>query len=96
MGLRHSLLIRDFKLSPHPLLSFHQCGQTILVLARHKMLAITMIIVLTLIMARPLYICHQYLHLSQRHLQAVNNPLDSLSLSSTENISRSFKRKNEK
>src|SRR6058998_674401 len=38
----------------------------------------------------------QYLHLSQRHLQAVNNPLDSLSLSSTENISRSFKRKNEK
>ena len=38
----------------------------------------------------------QYLHLSQRHLQAVNNPLDSLSLSSTENISYSFKRKNEK
>src|SRR5437762_13713678 len=38
----------------------------------------------------------QYLHLSQRHLQAVNNPLDSLSLSSTENIRRSFKRKNEK
>ena len=38
----------------------------------------------------------QYLHLSHRHLQAVNNPLDSLSLSSTENISRSFKRKNEK
>src|ERR1022692_2275071 len=38
----------------------------------------------------------QYLHLSQRHLQAVTNPLDSLSLSSTENISRSFKRKNEK
>ncbi len=38
----------------------------------------------------------QYLHLSQRHLQAVNNPLDSLSLSSTENISRSFKRKHEK
>jgi integrase/recombinase XerD len=38
----------------------------------------------------------QYLHLSQRHLQAVNNPLDSLSLSSTENISRSFKQKKEK
>ena len=38
----------------------------------------------------------QYLHLSQRHLQAVTNPLDSLSLSSTENISRSFKRKNKK
>ena len=36
----------------------------------------------------------QYLHLSQRHLQAVTNPLDSLSLSSTHNISRSFKRKN--
>src|SRR5260370_26589858 len=28
----------------------------------------------------------QYLHLSQRHLQAVTNPLDSLSLSSTENL----------
>ena len=38
----------------------------------------------------------QYLHLSQRHLQAVTNPLDSLTLSSTQNISRSFKRKNEK
>ena len=38
----------------------------------------------------------QYLHLSQRHLQAVTNPLDGLALSSTENISRSFKRKNEK
>src|SRR2546422_1164790 len=36
----------------------------------------------------------QYLHLSQRHLQAGTNPLDSLSLSSTENVSRSFKRKN--
>ena len=36
----------------------------------------------------------QYLHLSQRHLQAVTNPLDSLSLSSSHNISRSFKRKN--
>lgn len=36
----------------------------------------------------------QYLHLSQRHLQAVTNPLDSLALSSTQNISRSFKRKN--
>jgi integrase/recombinase XerD len=38
----------------------------------------------------------QYLHLSQRHLQAVINPLDSLALSSSENVSRSFKRKNEK
>ena len=36
----------------------------------------------------------QYLHLSQRHLQAVTNPLDSLSLSTTQNIRRSFKRKN--
>jgi integrase/recombinase XerD len=35
----------------------------------------------------------QYLHLSQRHLQAVTNPLDSLALSGTENLSRSFKRK---
>jgi len=35
----------------------------------------------------------QYLHLSQRHLQAVMNPLDSLSLSSVQNISRTFKRK---
>jgi integrase/recombinase XerD len=38
----------------------------------------------------------QYLHLSQRHLQAVTNPLDSLALSGTENVSRSFKRKSEK
>jgi len=37
----------------------------------------------------------QYLHLSQRHLQAVTNPLDSLALSGTENVSRSFKRKNQ-
>ena len=36
----------------------------------------------------------QYLHLSQRHLQAVTNPLDSLSLSSTQNLSRRFRRKN--
>jgi integrase/recombinase XerD len=35
----------------------------------------------------------QYLHLSQRHLQAVTNPLDSLALSRTENVSRSFKRR---
>jgi site-specific recombinase XerD len=35
----------------------------------------------------------QYLHLSQRHLQAVTNPLDSLSLSSTQNVSRRFRRK---
>ena len=35
----------------------------------------------------------QYLHLSQRHLQAVSNPLDGLTLSSTESVSRSFKRK---
>ncbi len=38
----------------------------------------------------------QYLHLSQRHLQTVTNPLDGLVLSSIANISRSFKRKNEK
>ena len=38
----------------------------------------------------------QYLHLSQRHLQAVTNPLDGLMLSGTENISRSLERKNEK
>src|SRR5713101_7577206 len=36
----------------------------------------------------------QYLHLSQRHLQVVTNPLDSLSLSSVQNNSRTFKRKN--
>jgi site-specific recombinase XerD len=36
----------------------------------------------------------QYLHLSQRHWQAVSNPLDNLCLSSVENISRTFKRKN--
>jgi integrase/recombinase XerD len=35
----------------------------------------------------------QYLHLSQRHLQTVVNPLDGLSLTDTQNISRSFKRK---
>ena len=35
----------------------------------------------------------QYLHLSQRHLQAVSNPLDTLTLSSTENVSRRFRRK---
>src|SRR5215831_10436352 len=35
----------------------------------------------------------QYLHLSQRHLQAVSNPLDSLALSSTEKVSRRFRRK---
>jgi site-specific recombinase XerD len=35
----------------------------------------------------------QYLHLSQRHLQAVTNPLDSLSLSSVQNISHAFKHK---
>jgi len=36
----------------------------------------------------------QYLHLSQRHLQAVTNPLDNLSLSRVQNISRTLKRKN--
>jgi site-specific recombinase XerD len=36
----------------------------------------------------------QYLHLSQRHLHTVTNPLDTLALSSTENISRRFRRKN--
>ena len=35
----------------------------------------------------------QYLHLSQQHLQTVVNPLDGLSLASTENISPSFRRK---
>jgi site-specific recombinase XerD len=35
----------------------------------------------------------QYLHLSQRHLQSVVNPLDGLALSGSENISRSFRRK---
>lgn len=35
----------------------------------------------------------QYLHLSQRHLQSVVNPLDGLTLSSSENISRRFRRK---
>jgi integrase/recombinase XerD len=35
----------------------------------------------------------QYLHLSRRHLQAVSNPLDGLSLAGIENVSRSFKRK---
>jgi integrase/recombinase XerD len=35
----------------------------------------------------------QYLHLSQRHLQTVTNPLDGLTLSGTESVSRSFKRK---
>ena len=35
----------------------------------------------------------QYLHLSRRHLQAVSNPLDGLTLVGTESVSRSFKRK---
>ena len=35
----------------------------------------------------------QYLHLSQRHLQMVTNPLDTLTVSSSENISRRFRRK---
>ena len=35
----------------------------------------------------------QYLHLSQRHLQTVTNPLDTLALSSTDNVSRRFRRK---
>ena len=35
----------------------------------------------------------QYLHLSQRHLQTVTNPLDTLALSGAENISRRFRRK---
>jgi len=35
----------------------------------------------------------QYLHLSQRHLQAVTNPLDDLTLSSSEKVSRRFRRK---
>ena len=36
----------------------------------------------------------QYLHLSQRHLQAVTNPLDSLPLSSTQNVTRRLRGKN--
>jgi site-specific recombinase XerD len=35
----------------------------------------------------------QYLHLSQRHLQAVTNPLDGLVLSGTANVSRRFRGK---
>jgi len=35
----------------------------------------------------------QYLHLSQRHLQMVTNPLDTLTLSSSESVSRRFRRK---
>src|SRR6266487_2006552 len=35
----------------------------------------------------------QYLHLSQRHLQMVTNPLDALTLSSSENVPRRFRRK---
>jgi integrase/recombinase XerD len=35
----------------------------------------------------------QYLHLSRRHLQAVSNPLDGLTLAGIESVSRSFKRK---
>ena len=35
----------------------------------------------------------QYLHLSQRHLQTVTNPLDTLTLSSSEDVSRRFRRK---
>ena len=36
----------------------------------------------------------KYLHLSQRHLHAVNNPLESLKLSSVQESRRTFKRKN--
>ncbi len=36
----------------------------------------------------------QYLHLSQRPLQTVTNPLDGLALSNIQNVRRSFKRKN--
>jgi integrase/recombinase XerD len=36
----------------------------------------------------------QYLHLSQRHLQAVSNPLDGLTLAGTKSVSRRFRRKN--
>jgi site-specific recombinase XerD len=34
----------------------------------------------------------QYLHLSQRHLQTVTNPLDTLTLANSENVSRRFRR----
>lgn len=36
----------------------------------------------------------QYLHLSQRHLQAVANPLESLVLAGVQDSRRAFKRKN--
>ena len=36
----------------------------------------------------------QYLHLSRRHLQAVSNPLDGLTLAGTESVSHRFRRKN--
>jgi integrase/recombinase XerD len=36
----------------------------------------------------------QYLHLSRRHLPAVSNPLDGLTLAGTESVSRHFRRKN--
>src|SRR5437879_10278443 len=36
----------------------------------------------------------QYLHLSRRHLQAVSNPLDGLTLAGTESVSRRFRQKN--
>jgi integrase/recombinase XerD len=38
----------------------------------------------------------QYLHLSQRHLQAVSNPLDGLTLAGTESVSRRFRRTDKK
>ena len=34
----------------------------------------------------------QYLHLSQRHLQSVSNPLNGLTLAGTESVSRRFRR----
>jgi integrase/recombinase XerD len=36
----------------------------------------------------------KYLHLSQRHLQAVANPLESLTLTGVQDSRRAFKRKN--
>ena len=36
----------------------------------------------------------QYLHLSQRHLQAVVNPLESLTLADVEDSRRAFRRQN--
>jgi integrase/recombinase XerD len=38
----------------------------------------------------------RYLHLSQRHLQTVSNPLEHLQLSSASHVSRDYHRKKDK